>query len=125
MHLNLRQVRRSSTKWTRWIVRAAVAATLATPMVGCDGQATGNGSSAAPISVGDFPNAVAHAYCDGLGPCCSKAGVPFDLANCLSEAAAGFRMQIESATARRYVPAAGGECVAALRTNMASCGGDP
>ena len=110
--------------WKRRIAGAGIATALATAMAGCDGQTTGAGSQTAPIAVGDFPNAVAHAFCDGLGPCCGKAGVPFDLANCLQEVAAGFQMQIDSATARKYVPVAGGVCVAALRTELSSCGGD-
>jgi hypothetical protein len=107
----------------RWLVRAGIAAALANAVVGCGGHTTGTGSEAAPIAVGDFPNAAAHAFCDGMRPCCGEAGVPFDLANCLKEVAAGFQMQIDSATTRRYVPAAGGACVAALRTEMTSCAG--
>lgn len=123
--MTVRGIRRkkSSRAWKGALV--ATAWTALAPVVGCGDQSTTNGSNAAAISAGDFPDAVAHALCDGLGPCCRTAGVAFDLANCLREAAAGFKMHIDSATAQRYVPAAGGACVAALRTEMASCGGDP
>jgi hypothetical protein len=119
------QSKKSSRSWKRSLGVAVVLTVLTSPMSGCNDGTTSNESKVAAISVGDFPDAVAHAICDGLGPCCKEAGVAFDLANCLSEAAAGFRMQIDSATAQKYVPAAGGACVAALRTEMASCGGDP
>ncbi len=78
--------------------------------------------SSAPIPESEFPDAVAHAFCDAVGPCCDQLSVGFDQTSCLTLGAEFWRKTLASATNRRYDPVAGGDCVALVRRVAVSCG---
>jgi hypothetical protein len=85
-------------EWSKW-VRAGVCGLL-----GLLGTACSSGDSGGPpVSLDQFPQQFASAYCDTIAPCCTKAEIPY------------------SDPYTTYDAAAAGNCLAALKQAMQAC----
>jgi hypothetical protein len=65
-----------------------------------------------------FAGASVDAYCDNIGTCCARAGFGYDAAACKQASAASVPV---AAQRRRYDPAGGTACVAAIEAQARAC----
>jgi hypothetical protein len=99
----------------RFVVHAAVAVGL---HAGCGGKASTNPSQDSPIDA--FAGGAAAAVCEGVGPCCKAAGLPFDADRCRKAAVRAFHTQY-SPQRTVYHTQAFADCIQALRVATQSC----
>jgi hypothetical protein len=84
---------------------------------GTGGDTAGDGT---PVELESLPSAVARALCEGLATCCKSIGQVVDVAACQSRMQRQIGFPAASATTR-YDPTLGGQCIADIRSAMASC----
>ena len=90
-----------------------------------DAPVTGGTSapSAGPIAENQLLAEYTAAYCDTLGPCCSKYSVTFDKSNCTSVVGNALKQPFADSAARNwtYDADAAGKCIAAIRSVITAC----
>ena len=86
-------------------------------------SSSGGAPSAGPIPQAQLLDQYTAAYCDTLGPCCTKYSVPFDKAACTTLVRNAFQQPFADAAVRgwTYDADAAGKCVAAIRAVITAC----
>ncbi len=104
--------------------RAGLVASALGLAAACGGTTieSGTKSSSGPIPIGQFPDALAHAFCDNFGSCCAQANVPFDHAACLKNTTQAGQSLVMVPSVRQYDPVAGRACVTDVTNSGMHCG---
>lgn len=111
----------------------AVVATVMVVSTACGGTTTNGGidgtqggvPKGVPVSIEEFPAAVARGACTRFAPCCSRADIPFDEAACEKRITSQFENVLAENRYGTYDPAAGGRCVAYIQQVASTCGVQP
>jgi hypothetical protein len=97
-------------------------------MASCGQSASpGTTTTPAPLTVQDYADAYAHAFCDHYDACCRAYGLTPDASRCVARVSAQMQTNIELALGanERFDPAAAGVCVAALGEVAPACFATP
>ena len=79
-----------------------------------------------PVAAEDFASAFAHAYCNGLGSCCSSAGLAHDGAACITTMTAEAEHRFTPAPPlRKYDPLSAGQCIVEVKALWPTCRTSP
>jgi hypothetical protein len=104
---------------TRGMRGKALAALLATMILGCSNADDGIDG---PIAPGEFVAIAADVVCDDQADCCALDGYEFSAQRCRSQARAHLDERLKRGT-QIYDADVGGRCARALRARPAQCGG--
>jgi hypothetical protein len=79
--------------------------------------------AAPPVPLTDFPAQFAAALCDGVGPCCIAANVPYTASLCQSNAllSASNLLSESSSPNQAYNSVGAGCCLSAVKQELAAC----
>jgi hypothetical protein len=98
--------------------RSAVSIVLL--VAGCGGQTNTTTPTAAPASPTDFPEALAHAICKNVGPCCAQSKRPFTEKNCEDVLGKAYEGKLDTFT-KNYDRTAAQNCLNAIGTSASEC----
>src|SRR5882724_525048 len=101
----------------------AAAIGLGTTVLGLCALGCSARTEQSPVSLDQFPQTFAQAYCDSLEPCCNQASLNYAPAECKSNLTDYFSRvaMLEATFPVRYDAAAAGRCLAVLKQTLATC----
>lgn len=91
----------------------------------CGGTATGGSGGSAgvtgpPVPRDQLASTLGSTFCDAIGGCCRKAGLPYDQNACITNIVGGFEIPSTSAKVS-YDAQAAGNCVAGFKASLSAC----